>query len=211
MRETPTRTMSASWRPAADAVVEADGELDRLHALEVGRVERRARARRVHLRRHPRDAGNGFDRLAEQVAVVELRAPAERPHRVAELRFHKRVHDDGRPAAHPVHRELEVVLGLDPQVPLILDELLLGELRLERLHETAPPSRQGYASETTCSSTGMLGTRAAYWPAKVAPMTDVTMDKIDVALSAARLPSSPPPRSTAGWGRPTTTATTASS
>ncbi len=48
--------------------------------------------------------------------------------------FDERVDDDGGAALHPVDGELEVVLGLDARVA-DLDELLLGELRLERLHE----------------------------------------------------------------------------
>ncbi len=122
-----------------DAVVVADGELDRLHPLEVRGVERRPRARR-HRRRLARDARDGVDRLAEQVAVVETRPAAERAHRLAELRLDERVDDDGRAAAHPVHRELEVVLRLDARVA-DLDELLLRELRLERLDE----ARRGLA------------------------------------------------------------------
>ena len=116
-----------------DAVVVADGELDRLHPLEVGGVERRPRAR-SHGRRLARDAGDGVDRLAEQVAVVETCPAAERAHGLAELRLDERVDHDRRTAAHPVHRELEVVLRLDARVA-DLDEVLLRELRLERLDE----------------------------------------------------------------------------
>ena len=88
----------------------------------------------------PGDARDRVDRLAEQVAVVELRAPAERAHRVAQLRLHERVDDDRRPALHPVDREVEVVLRLDARMA-DLDELLVGELRLERLDE----ARRGLA------------------------------------------------------------------
>ena len=65
---------------------------------------------------------------------MEARPAAERAHRLAELRLDERVDDDRRPAAHPVDRELEVVLGLDARVA-DLDEVLLRELRLERLDE----------------------------------------------------------------------------
>ena len=54
-----------------------------------------------HLRRHAGDARDRVDRLAEQVAVVELARAAERAHRVAELRLDERVDDDRRPALHP--------------------------------------------------------------------------------------------------------------
>ena len=65
---------------------------------------------------------------------MEARPAAERAHRLAELRLDERVDDDGGPAAHPVDRELEVVLRLDARMA-DLDELLVGELRLERLDE----------------------------------------------------------------------------
>src|SRR5207237_8366264 len=114
---------------ASQTVVEPDRELDRLHALEVRRVEWRSRPGR-HLRRHARDARDGVDRLAEQVAVVELRAAAERPHGVAKLRLHERVDDDRRTTLHPIDGEVEVPLRLDTRVA-DLDELLVRELRLE--------------------------------------------------------------------------------
>jgi hypothetical protein len=71
---------------------------------------------------------------------VEPRPAAERAHGLAKLRLDERVDHDGRPAAHPVHGELEVVLRLDPRVA-DLDEVLLRELRLERLHQ----ARRGLA------------------------------------------------------------------
>ena len=73
--------------------------------------------------------------MAEQVAVVELRPPAQRPHRFAQLRIDERVDDDRRAALHPIDRELEVGDRLDARMA-DLEELLLGELRLESLHET---------------------------------------------------------------------------
>ena len=118
---------------AADAVVVLDGELDRRDPLEVRGRERLPRAR-GHPRRLPRDACDGVDRMAEQVAVVDARAAAERPHRLAQLGLHERVDDDGRPPSGAVHREREVVDGLDARVADLL-ELLLGELRLEREDE----------------------------------------------------------------------------
>ena len=65
---------------------------------------------------------------------MQPRPPAERPHRVAQLRLHECVDDDGGPAPHAAHGQVEVVLRLDARMA-DLDELLLGELRLERLHE----------------------------------------------------------------------------
>ena len=77
---------------------------------------------------------DGLDRVPEDVAVVELRAPAQRAHRLAQLRLHDRVDHDRRPPPHPADRELEVVLRLDARVA-DLDEVLLRELGLERLDE----------------------------------------------------------------------------
>ncbi len=65
---------------------------------------------------------------------MEARAAAERAHRLAELGLDERVDDNRGAAAHPVDGELEVFLGLDARVA-DLDELLLRELRLERLDE----------------------------------------------------------------------------
>ena len=65
---------------------------------------------------------------------MEACAAAERAHRLAQLRLDERVHDDRGAAAHAVHRELEVFLRLDPRMA-DLDELLVRELRLERLDE----------------------------------------------------------------------------
>ena len=89
--------MSASAQPGADAVVELDRELDRRHAAEVRVVQRRPRAR-LHPRRLARDARDRVDRMAEQVAVVQLRASAERAHRLAQLGLDERVDDDRRRA-----------------------------------------------------------------------------------------------------------------
>src|SRR5205823_4088066 len=76
------------------------------------------------------------DRVAEQVAVVDARAPAEVAHRLAELLVDERVDRDRAPAAHAAHREPQVVDGLDPRVPDLL-EVEVGELRLERDHEAS--------------------------------------------------------------------------
>ena len=72
--------------------------------------------------------------MSEQVAVVQLRAAAERPHRVAQLGLDERVDDDRRPSLHPVDGQPQVGDVLDARVP-DLEELLVGKLRLERLHE----------------------------------------------------------------------------
>ena len=82
----------------------------------------------------PGDACDGLDRLAEQIAVVQSCAPAERAHRGAQLGLHDRVDDHRRAALHPVDGEVQVLLRLDARVP-DLDELLIGELRLEREDE----------------------------------------------------------------------------
>ena len=54
--------------------------------------------------------------------------------RLAQLRLDEGVDDDGRASLHPVDRELQVGDGLDPRMA-DLGELLVGELRLERLGE----------------------------------------------------------------------------
>ncbi len=120
-------------QPAADPVVEAHRELDRLHPPEVLLVQHRPRAR-PHRRGDAGDARDGVDRMTEQVAVVHLRAAAEVPHRLPHLRLDEGVDRDGRPTLHAVDRQLEVVQVLHARVP-DLPELLLRELRLERLHE----------------------------------------------------------------------------
>ena len=129
VRETPTRTMSASSRPAPDPVVVLDRELHRLHPPEVRLVERMADAR-GHARGVPRDAGDRVDRVAEQVAVVQPRAPAERPHLLSEVGVDERVDDHRGPALCPVDRELEIVDGLHAGMPDLFEELI-RELRLE--------------------------------------------------------------------------------
>ena len=65
---------------------------------------------------------------------MQLRAAAEGSHRVAEPRLDERVDDDRRAALHAIDGELEVGDRLDARMP-DLQELLVGELRLERLHE----------------------------------------------------------------------------
>ena len=70
---------------------------------------------------------------------MELRAAAEVPHRLAQLRLDDRVDDDRGPALRAVDDEPEVVHGLDARVPDLL-ERLLGELRLERGDE----ARRGF-------------------------------------------------------------------
>ncbi len=78
--------------------------------------------------------GDGVDRMAEQVAVVQARAAAERPHLLPELGLDERVDDDRRPSPRAVDRRLEVVDRLDPWMPDLLEELV-GKLGLEREHE----------------------------------------------------------------------------
>ena len=96
--------LAAASQAGPDAVVELDRELDRSHALEVLRVERRPRAGR-HLRGDSGDAGNGLDRVAEQVAVVQLVAAAERSRGLAQLRVDEGVDDHRRPTLRAVERD----------------------------------------------------------------------------------------------------------
>jgi hypothetical protein len=60
---------------------------------------------------------------------------AELPHRVAHRRLDERVHHDCRASAGLLHGDVEVVDVLDARMPDLL-ERLIGELRLEREHET---------------------------------------------------------------------------
>ena len=82
----------------------------------------------------PETLRDGLDRLTEQVAVVEPRPAAERAHLGAQLRLDERVDDDRGPASRAPHDLREVVDALDHRMPDLL-ELLLRELRLERVHE----------------------------------------------------------------------------
>jgi hypothetical protein len=109
------------------------GELDRLDPPEVGGVQRCAGTGR-HPRRLAGDACDRVDRMAEQVAVVDARTPAEPAHRIPQLRIHERVHDDRGVAPRARDGALEIVDGLGPGMAHFL-ELLVGELRLQCLHE----------------------------------------------------------------------------
>jgi len=100
----------------------------------------------------PETRADRLDRMSEQVAVVELRAPAESAHRVPQLRLHDRVDDDRGPPLHPVDREVEVLLRLDARVA-DLDELLVRETA-PRAAWTRRAAVSPVASDTTCSSTG---------------------------------------------------------
>ena len=73
--------------------------------------------------------------MSEQVAVVDAGAAAELPHRVAHRGLDERVHHDGRAPTRLLHGDVEVVDVLDARMPDLL-ERLIGELRLEREHET---------------------------------------------------------------------------
>ena len=125
--------MSASWRPRPTPSSKRTANSIASIRLKYAELSG-GREPGVIVAAMPGDARDRFDRLAEQVAVVEPRAAAERAHRVAQLRLHERVDDDRRPALHPVDGDVQVVLRLDARVA-DLDELLLRELRLERLDE----------------------------------------------------------------------------
>jgi hypothetical protein len=79
--------------------------------------------------------------MAEQVAVVELRAAAKLSHARTQLGIYEGVDDNGRPPPRPRDGEREVVDGLDPRMTDDL-ERRIGELRLERRDE----ARGGLAS-----------------------------------------------------------------
>ena len=117
----------------ADPVVVLDRELHRLDPAEVRRVERRLRTG-CHPRRLTGHACDRVDRVAEQIAVVHTCAATEAAHRVAHLRIHQRVDDDGRAPAGAADGDLEILHRLGARVPHFL-EVLLGKLRLERVHE----------------------------------------------------------------------------
>ena len=74
------------------------------------------------------------ERMAEQVAVVEAVATAERPHELAVTGLDERVDDDGAAPAHPSGGEVEIVGARDPRMPDDLD-LEVRELPLDRLDD----------------------------------------------------------------------------
>ena len=80
------------------------------------------------------DPRHRVDGVAEQIAVVEPRAPAKNPHLLPELGLDERVDDDRGPPLRALDREPQVVDGFDARVTDLL-ELLFGELSLERVHE----------------------------------------------------------------------------
>ena len=86
---------------------------------------------RLHLRRLSGDARDRVDRMAEQIAVVNLRAAAELAHRVTELGVDERVDHHGGPALRAVDGELKIVDALDARMADDV-ELRVGELGLER-------------------------------------------------------------------------------
>ena len=133
MRETPTRTISASCRPRRHAVVEADRELDRRDALEVLVVEDGPRAG-AHLGGRARDPRDRLHRVAQDVAVVDAGAAADLPHGLAQLGVDERVEQHRRASLGALDCEAQVVGRLGARVPDLL-EILVGELRLERLDE----------------------------------------------------------------------------
>jgi glycyl-tRNA synthetase len=138
--------------------------------------------------RHPggpaRHAGDGVDRMSEQVAVVDARPAAETPHRVTHLQVDERVHEDGRAAAGARHGQLEVGDALDARVPDLL-ELLVGELCLERLHEPVGGLAGGVGDDVKLDG-GMFRHGGIVAVSVRAMATDVvTMDKI-VSLARRR-------------------------
>jgi hypothetical protein len=84
--------------------------------------------------------------MAEQVAVVHARATAEPAHRIAHLAIDQRVHDDRRMPACRRDRALEVGDRVAARMPDLL-ELLLGELRLQRLHEAGRGLTRGVGDD----------------------------------------------------------------
>src|SRR4029450_10675758 len=96
-------------QPPADTVVVLDRELDRGDAAEVVRIERRAGAG-SHLRHLPGDLRHRVDRLAQDVAVVDLRATAQLVPWVAGVRLGQGGGGYRRPSLSPVDGETKVVL-----------------------------------------------------------------------------------------------------
>jgi hypothetical protein len=66
---------------------------------------------------------------------VQPRSPAQDTHLLAQLGLDKGVDDNGGPPFSPLDGKAQVVDGLDPRMPDFL-ELLVRELRLERVHES---------------------------------------------------------------------------
>ena len=111
---------------------------------------------------------------------MELRAAAEVPHRLAQLRLDDRVDDDRGPALRAVDDEAEVVHRLDARMPDLL-ERLLGELRLERGDEP----RGGLAGRVRddVELDGRNAHRSAPAPAKPTPPLPVSSVKPTLMLA----------------------------
>ena len=134
VRETPTSTTSASCRPRPTPSSKRTANSIASMRLKYAELSG-GREPGVIFAAMPETRATASIGWPEEIAVVQARAPAQRAHRLAQLRLHERVDDHRRPPAHAVDRELEVVLRLDARMP-DLDEVLVRELRLERLHET---------------------------------------------------------------------------
>ena len=133
VRETPTRTMSASSspRPTPSSYFTANS----IASIRLKYVESSgARAPGSMRAATPGDARDRVDRVPEQVAVVDACAAAQLAHRVAELRRDERVHHDRRAPSRLLDGDVQILDVLDARVPDLL-ERLVGELRLEREHE----------------------------------------------------------------------------
>ena len=149
-------------------------------------VSSAGRAPGRHLRRLAGDARDRVDRVAEEVAVVDLRPAAQLAHRVAQLGLDERVDDHCGPALGAVHGEREVVHVLDARVAHLL-ERLLGELRLEREHE---PGRRlaGGVRDDVQLDRGRGAHRAEAIAATVAPVSR-TRSRGSSSSSRPRLPA----------------------
>ena len=83
----------------------------------------------------PGDAGDGVDRMAQQIAEMDTRPAAQPAHRVAHLLVDKRVDDDCSVAsARACDGTLEVGDRLAARMPHLF-ELLFRKLRFERLNK----------------------------------------------------------------------------
>ena len=84
---------------------------------------------------------------------MQPRAAAERAHLLAELRLDERVDDDRGPAPCATDDVLEVADALDHRVPDLL-ERLVGELRLERVHEPGRGLARGIGDDVQLDRLG---------------------------------------------------------
>ena len=200
--------MSASSRPAADAVVVAHGELHRLDPLEVRLVERRPRPG-LHARGDAGDPRDRVDRVTEEVAVVHPRAAAELAHRLADTPARRAC----RPSP-PAVPGRAAPRGRDPRPTRRAGACTSSNARSGNCASSARTSRAAVSpveSERMWSSTGTWSVTAGRLPGSVgAPWLPRSRWTRSSRSRGGAGSCSRRRRSTAASARRTTTGTTAS-